>query len=173
MGLLDTILGAVKGAVGQQQAQGDSGSGSGSGASAGAGLGLGAGGLGGIISMVAGNPQMLSVITGMLGNDGTHGGLGGLASKFQGAGLGHVMDSWTGSGDNHAISGDQISNVLGSDAVGNIASKLGVSNGDAAGQLAQILPGLINHMTPQGQAPEGGLGNSGDLMGMLGGLLRK
>ena len=152
MGLLDTVLGAVMGGGQQQAAQG---------------------GLGGIISMVASNPQMLSVITGMLGNDGAHGGLGGLAGKFQEAGLGHVMDSWTGSGDNHAISGDQLTNVLGSGALGDIASKLGMSQGDAAGSLAQILPGLINHMTPQGQAPAGGLGSSGDLMGMLGGLLRK
>lgn len=158
MGLLDTVLGAVMGG-GQQQANAQGGA--------------GAGGLGSIISMIASNPQMLSVITGMLGNDGAHGGLGGLASKFQGAGLGHVMDSWTANGDNHAISGDQLSNVLGSGAMGDIASKLGMSNGDAAGQLAQILPGLINHMTPEGQAPAGGLGNSGDLMGMLGGLLRK
>ena len=152
MGLLDTVLGAVMGGGQQQAAQG---------------------GLGGIISMVTNNPQMLSVITGMLGNDGAHGGLGGLAGKFQEAGLGHVMNSWTGNGDNHAISGDQLTNVLGSGALGDIASKLGMSQGDAAGSLAQILPGLINHMTPQGQAPAGGLGSSGDLMGMLGGLLRK
>ena len=152
MGLLDTVLGAVMGGGQQQAAQG---------------------GLGGIISMVASNPQMLSVITGMLGNDGAHGGLGGLTGKFKEAGLGNVMDSWTGNGDNHAISGDQLTNVLGSGALGDIASKLGMSQGDAAGSLAQILPGLINHMTPQGQAPAGGLGSSGDLMGMLGGLLRK
>ena len=48
-----------------------------------------------------------------------------------------------------------------------------MNSGDAAGQLSQILPGLIDKLTPNGQAPAGGLGNAGDLMGMLGGLLNQ
>ena len=54
-----------------------------------------------------------------------------------------------------------------------LAEKLGMSQGDAAGQLSDILPGLIDKLTPQGQAPAAGLGSSGDLIGMLGGLLQK
>ncbi len=153
MGLLDSVLGAVMGG-GQQQA-------------------AGGGGFASIISMVASNPQMLQVVTGMLSNDGAHGGLGGLVGKFQQAGMGDAVNSWIGNGQNQAISGDQLSQVLGSGAIGDIAAKLGMSHGDAAGSLAQMLPGLINHLTPNGQAPAGGLGNSGDLMGMLGGLLQK
>jgi uncharacterized protein YidB (DUF937 family) len=42
-----------------------------------------------------------------------------------------------------------------------------------ASQLSRMLPGLINHLTPEGQAPEQGLGNGEDLMGMLGGLLQQ
>ncbi len=154
MGLLDSVLGAVMGGGGQQAA-------------------AGGGGLASIIGMVASNPQILQVVTGMLGNDGAHGGLGGLIGKFQQAGLGDAAASWVGNGENHAVSGDQITQVLGSSAIGDIASKLGLSHGDAAGQLAQMLPGIINHLTPSGQAPAGGLGNAGDLMGMLGGLLGK
>jgi uncharacterized protein YidB (DUF937 family) len=41
-----------------------------------------------------------------------------------------------------------------------------------AGQLSSILPGLVDKLTPTGQAPAGGLGNAGDLMGMLGSLLK-
>ena len=48
-----------------------------------------------------------------------------------------------------------------------------MSQSDAAGQLAQVLPGLIDKLTPQGAAPESGFGNAGDLMGMLGGLMQK
>lgn len=154
MGLLDSVLGAVMG--GQQQA----------GAAAG-------GGLGSIISMVAGNPQMLQAITGMLGNDGGHGGLGGIMAKFQEAGMGDAVSSWVGNGENHAVSADQVTSALGSDTIAGLAEKMGISHGDAAGQLSSMLPGLINHLTPNGQAPEGGLGNAGDLMGMLGGLLQK
>jgi len=159
MGLLDSVLGAVLNNGQQQQPQGGLG-------------GLG-GGLGGIIGMLASNPQLVQVVTGMLSNNGDHGGLGGLADKFQQAGMGDVLNSWIGSGQNQAISGDQLANVLGSGALGGIAAQLGLNPGEAAGQLAQVLPGLVDHLTPHGQAPAGGLGDSSDLFGMLGGLLQK
>ena len=161
MGLLDSVLGAVMGGQqGGQQAQ--------AGGSAG-----GLGGLGGIIGMVASNPQLMQVVTGMLSNDGGHGGLGGLMAKFQQAGLGDAASSWVGHGENTPVSGDQLTNVLGADTMAGLAEKLGVSQGDAAGQLSSILPGLIDKLTPHGEAPAGGLGNAGDLMGMLGGLMQK
>jgi uncharacterized protein YidB (DUF937 family) len=153
MGLLDSVLGAVLGG-GQQQA-------------------AGAGGMGSIIGMLSSNPQILSAITGMLSNDGDHGGLGGLVGKFQQAGLGDAMGSWIGSGENHAVTGDQIGGALGGDVLAGLAKQMGVNSGEAGGILAQVLPGLINHMTPTGQAPAGGLGNMGDLAGMLGGLMGK
>ena len=157
MGLLDSVLGAVMG--GQQQPQSSAAA--------------GGGGLGSIIGMVAANPQILSAITGMLSNDGSQGGLGGLMAKFQQAGMGDVLNSWVGKGENQPISGDQLTNVLGSDAISGMAAKMGMDSGDLAGQLSQMLPGLVDHLTPHGQAPAGGLGNAGDLMGMLGGLLKK
>lgn len=159
MGLFDSVLGAV---VGGQQAQAGSGGGMG-----------GLGNIGSLLTMVTSNPQLLQAVTAMLSNDGTHGGLSGLIQKFQQAGLGDVVGSWVGSGQNQPISGDQITNVLGPDAITGLAEKLGMSPDAAAGQLSNILPGLIDHLTPHGQAPESGLGNSGDLMGMLGSLLQK
>ena len=127
------------------------------------------GGLGNLGSLGA----LLPIVAGMLGNDSQHGGLGGLLEKFNQAGLGDAAKSWVGTGENASISGDQLGQVLGNDTIADIASKLGMSHGDAAGSLAQMLPGLIDRLTPHGQAPAGGLGNSGDLMGMLGGLLNK
>lgn len=157
MGLLDSVLGSVMGGNAAQAGVGGSGVGS----------------LGSIIGTLASNPQLLQAVTGMLANDGTHGGLGGLMAKFQQAGLGDVIGSWVGSGQNQAISSEQLHQVLGSEAISGLAAKLGINMGDTANQLSQVLPGLINHLTPHGQAPEGGLGSSGDLMGMLGGLLGK
>ena len=154
MGLLDSVLGSVM--RDQQQAGASNG-----------------GGLASLISLVANNPQLMQAVTGMLSNDGGQGGLKGLIAKFQQAGLGDVIGSWVGSGQNQAVSGEQLTNVLGTDAMAGLAEKLGMSQGDAAGQLSNILPGLIDKLTPQGQAPAGGLGNAGDLMGMLGGLLQR
>jgi uncharacterized protein YidB (DUF937 family) len=161
MGLLDSVLGAVLSNNGQQQAQPQGGLG-----------GLG-GGLGGVIAMLASNPQLVQVVIGMLGNNGAQGGLDGLATKFGQAGMGDVLGSWVGSGENQPISGDQLGGVLGSDSLTDIAAKLGLNPGEAANQLAQVLPGLVNHMTPHGQPPQGGLGDSNDIFGMLGGLLQK
>jgi uncharacterized protein YidB (DUF937 family) len=155
MGLLDSVLGAVLNG-GQQQAPA-----------------AGAGGLASIIGMVANNPQILSTITGMLGNDGGHGGLGGLVNSMTKGGMGDVVSSWIGNGANAPVSGDQLGGALGADVLAGLAKQMGVNSGEAGGILAQVLPELINHMTPNGQAPAGGLGNMGDLAGMLGSLLNK
>jgi len=81
------------------------------------------------------------------------GGLNGIINAFQRGGLGHLADSWVGTGENLPVSADQLSSVLGSDKIGEIASQLGLSQGDAAGGLAKILPELINYITPNGQVP--------------------
>lgn len=153
MGLLDSVLGAIN----KNQTTGD-------GAAA-------AGGLGGLLAMAASNPQLVQAITGMLGNDGQHGGLSGLVEKFQQAGLGEVVGSWIGTGQNQAISGDQLTSVLGSGPLAGLAEKLGMSPEDAASQISTVLPGLVDKLTPNGELPQGGV-DTGDLMGMLGGLLK-
>lgn len=158
MGLLDSIVGAALGGAQQQSG------------------GLG-GLLGGLLSGQQGGAANLAalipVVTSMLGNDGAHGGLGGLISKFQQAGMGDQMASWVGTGENLPISADQLSQVLGSGALGDIASQLGVGTNEAGGLLAQVLPTLIDQLTPQGQAPAGGLGGMGDLAGILGQMMQK
>jgi uncharacterized protein YidB (DUF937 family) len=50
---------------------------------------------------------------------------------------------------------------------------MGLNPEEALGQLSTMLPGLVDKLTPDGSAPQGGLGNMGDLAGMLGGLLSK
>lgn len=127
-------------------------------------LGQGGGGAGAGGGMQG---QLINVVVGMLGNDSAGGGLGGLVSQFNKSGMGDVIGSWISTGQNLPVSGDQLSQVLGSDTIANIARQLGVSHGAAAGQLSQILPQIVDQLTPQGQAPVGGLGNMGDLLGML------
>jgi len=116
---------------------------------------------------------LANVLTGLLANNGELGGLNGLVDKFKDAGLGDVVNSWIGTGENAPISADQLSGVLGGDLVGKLAGQLGLDPGQLTGQLSQMLPGLVDKLTPNGTAPQGGLGNAGDLMGMLGGLLGK
>ena len=152
MGLLDSVLGQVLGgAMQQQQPQGAPG---------------GLGGLGDLGSLAG-------ALGGLLANNGGQGGLGGLVGKFEQAGLGDDIGSWIGNGENAPISGGQLGNVLGSDVVSGLEQKLGMNAQTLLPLLAALLPQLINHLTPQGQAPAQGLGNHDDLLASLSGLLQK
>lgn len=131
------------------------------------------GSLGGLVGALGSNPQITQILSGLLANDGQHGGLGGLVSQFEQAGLGGVIGSWVGNGQNQAISGDQVTQALGSGTIGQIASKLGIDPTQAASQISSVLPALVNHLTPNGQVPAEGVGTTSDLASLLGGLFNK
>ena len=99
------------------------------------------------------------------------GGLGGLVQAFQNKGLGEIASSWVGTGQNLPVSSEQLQSVLGSDMVSGLAAKLGMSPGDMSGRLSQLLPQVVDKLTPNGQI-EGGSDLSGAL-GMLQGLFNK
>jgi uncharacterized protein YidB (DUF937 family) len=83
------------------------------------------------------------------------GGLGGLVQKFEAAGLGPVISSWIGNGDNQAVSPDALHGILGSDLVQQIAAKTGLPIEQLLPQIGQHLPQLVDGMTPNGQTPSG------------------
>jgi len=83
-----------------------------------------------------------------------NGGVSGMLDKFRQAGYADHAASWQGTGENMPISGNALQEVLGSGAIGQIAQQLGLSHGDAAGGLAQVLPQLIDRFTPGGQVPD-------------------
>ena len=78
--------------------------------------------------------------------------------------MGDVIGSWIGHGQNAPISGSQVTDVLGSDAISKIAAQLGLTHAEAADQVSQVLPQVVDDLTPQGQVPEGGLGSIGDIL---------
>ena len=97
---------------------------------------------------------------------GVTGGVGGLVDAFQKGGLSEVAQSWVSSGQNLPVSPEQIQAVLGSGVVGQFAEKLGVDPQTAAAKLSEILPGLVDKLTPGGKLPDEGLGGAvGDLLG--------
>jgi uncharacterized protein YidB (DUF937 family) len=89
-----------------------------------------------------------------------NGGLEGMLGKFQQAGYADEAQSWVSTGRNSPISADVLEQVLGQGQLGQIAQQLGVGQREAAGDLASVLPQIIDQMTPQGQLPQGG----GDLV---------
>ena len=66
------------------------------------------------------------------------------------AGLGQQAQSWVSTGQNLPISAEQITQVLGSGQLRDIAKQLGIDHTDAAGGLADLLPQVVNHLTPNG-----------------------
>ena len=145
MGLLDSVIGAI------------------------------AGGQGGAGQQGGGQSALINIVMGMLANKpgatqggAAGGGLGDLMAKFQQGGLGDVLGSWIGTGQNLPVSSDQLSNVLGSDMLAKIAQQLGVSRGEAASQLSEVLPQVVDRLTPDGQVPEGGFGDIGAMLNRFG-----
>ncbi|AXS81108.1 YidB family protein [Dechloromonas sp. HYN0024] len=103
----------------------------------------------------AGSNPLLNIVMQLINNPQT-GGLGGLVQSFEQGGLGEVVKSWVSTGQNLPISAEQIKAVLGGGQLQDIASQLGVSPEQASGGLADLLPQVIDKMTPNGQLPEGG-----------------
>ena len=120
----------------------------------------GAGGLGDLLGGLLGGGQAQQAGTQVAG------GLGGLIDLLNNSGLGDQVQSWIGTGENQTVSAEQIQATLGqADTLGQIAQDAGVSEQEAAGGLAELLPGLINKLTPNGQI------DAGDIASVLGSLL--
>jgi uncharacterized protein YidB (DUF937 family) len=84
-------------------------------------------------------------------NDG--GGLSALLQQLEAKGLGQVAQSWIGTGNNLPISAEQIENALGSEQIQQLAAKVGVSPDVIKSHLAEILPKIVDRLTPDGKAP--------------------
>jgi uncharacterized protein YidB (DUF937 family) len=83
------------------------------------------------------------------------GGLAGLVQQLTRGGLGQQVQSWISTGANANVSGTDITQALGHANVAQIAQQLGLDHGQAGNVLAQVLPHLIDHLTPSGALPAG------------------
>jgi uncharacterized protein YidB (DUF937 family) len=96
--------------------------------------------------------QVLESVIGMLNNPQS-GGLAGLVKTFTQAGLGQQVSSWVSTGANMPVSADQIRQAIGNPQLQGMAQQLGVNHDALSGVLSQLLPQVINHLTPNGQVP--------------------
>ena len=142
MGLLDSILGGA--------------------------LGGGAGGQGnqGTAALVQLAMQLLAGNAGQGGRSG--GGVMEVLQQFQQAGLGSQADSWVGTGQNMPISPEQLMQVFGRGQVEQMAASSGMDVDQVSSGLSDLLPQLIDRVTPQGRVEQAGLeGALADLSRML------
>lgn len=103
--------------------------------------------------------SMVSAALSMLSTE--HGGLPGLIQRFTSSGLGDVVSSWVGTGQNLPVAPAQIQTALGAEQVRTIATKLGISPEAASAGLAHVLPSLVDRLTPNGEVPQGDLMSKG------------
>ncbi len=145
--------------------------------------GSGGGGLGDLLGGLAGGAgsgggleDIVGALTGGDGTEGRNGGMGGLLgsllpalggmlaggglqqilSGFQANGRATEADSWLGTGANQPVSGDDVRKAVSSEELAKVAAKLGVSTDEAADALAQILPGVVDRVSPDGHLASDG-----------------
>ena len=87
------------------------------------------------------------------GAGGLVAGLGGLLAKLQQGGLGNAANSWVGSGQNQPVSPGQLGPALGPNIIKALAQQSGLSEDELTRQLSQVLPGVVDKLTPNGRLP--------------------
>jgi uncharacterized protein YidB (DUF937 family) len=84
---------------------------------------------------------------------GMAGGLGSLLERLASAGQGDVANSWVGTGTNQPIQPHQLGTALGQTTVSDLARQTGMSEEELMAQLARVLPGVVDKLTPGGRIP--------------------
>lgn len=80
-------------------------------------------------------------------------GLGGLLDRFRQSGQGKAADSWVGHGPNEPVSPGEVGTALGPNILKTLAERSGMSEEELLRQLSQVLPGVVDKLTPQGRLP--------------------
>jgi len=148
MGLLDQILGGLTGGM-QGQGQSPMGRGFGGGGGSAAIMAL----LPIVIGMLSNRGGGSGVAAPVMGGGGGLGGLGGLLQQLTQSGYGQQANSWVGTGANEPLPPQAWSNVLRPEQLSAIAAQAGISEDEAAHGLSQLVPEVVDHLTPQGQLP--------------------
>jgi uncharacterized protein YidB (DUF937 family) len=88
------------------------------------------------------------------GGGGAAGGLGGLLEQLQRSGFGEQANSWVARGENKPISPDAMTQIFGQDGLEQISRQAGISQDEASRGLSQLLPEVVDRMTPDGDVPD-------------------
>lgn len=92
-------------------------------------------------------------VLGLLGH-GSERGLTGLVQAFQAKGLGDIVASWVSTGPNLPISPGELREGLGDQSIRLLAQRAGLSPDAVSAKLAEILPAVIDKLTPDGRIPD-------------------
>jgi len=105
--------------------------------------------LDGILGGVVGG-EMATVVNGFIER---HGGVQGIVTQMQQQGFGPTVKSWVGTGPNQPITADQVHQAFGQGTIAELAAKAGLTPQELSQKLSQVLPQVIDKLTPTGQIP--------------------
>jgi|SRR5882724_13213461 len=103
-----------------------------------------------------GQSPMLAALAKVL-VDPQSGGLQGLVNQFKQQGLGDVIDSWVRGGQNLPISAEQVRQALGDQRLQQFASAAGIDVQSVSAKLTELLPQVVDKLTPEGKIPSSDL----------------
>lgn len=89
-----------------------------------------------------------------------NGGVGALLQRFQQKGYSQQAASWVSTGSNEELPPQAVGEVVGMDELSRLSQQLGASHEEVSAGMAQILPEVVNHLTPEGNMPD----NSDDML---------
>jgi uncharacterized protein YidB (DUF937 family) len=89
-------------------------------------------------------------IRSLTGQDGAA-GVQDIVRRFTGAGQSNAANSWVGTGQNLPVSPEAVGQAMGDDKIGEIARRFGLSPDQARSLLSQVLPQVVDRMTPNGR----------------------
>jgi uncharacterized protein YidB (DUF937 family) len=80
-----------------------------------------------------------------------NGGLGAVLDRFRQKGYADHANSWVSSGANKMLDPQAVDDVVGRDELSRLSQQLGVPQQEVAGGFAEILPEMVDQLTPSGQ----------------------
>jgi len=113
--------------------------------------------------------NLVNAIMGIIGNQQS-GGLNGLVQQFSRQGLSDIVNSWVGTGKNIPITPQQVQRGLGKDTISQIAAQVGITPEAVTSQLSQLLPQVVDKLTPNGKINQSDIVSQG--MSLLKGLMK-
>ncbi len=175
-GGLGGILGSVLGQLGNNHQQ--------SGQSQQGGLG---GILGSVLGQFGGSSQglggssktslLVAVLPLVLAWIQKQGGLQGALDKLKGQGLSSQVDDWvsTGPGENASVNPKEVQNLFDDEEVEQVAQQTHAPKQDIYGAISQVLPQIIDSLTPQGEQTSKTEANNDiqNVLNMVSGFLKR
>ena len=105
---------------------------------------------------MGGGGELLASLLPMLGAFLANGGLNKILSGLQARGSSEKSDSWIGTGPNEPLSASEVEEVISEEELDRLAEQVGASREETASAIADVLPQLVDKVSPDGQLPEQG-----------------